>query len=863
MNNAPPTSATPAPTRPIGSVCEAVAPPAIWTDQDTGQVGHRVHVWPYVQAHDGALLGYAVRYETADGRKFVIPFFKQTPQGRLLAGAPAEPRPLFGLDTLDRPGPIFVVEGEKDAAALQALGFAALTSQGGSQAGDKADWEPVAHAAAQGRAVLVWPDQDAPGRAYAATVTRLIGPGCRCLIVRPEGTPDRPGAGAADWLHAQLVALGTDWNGLTRPDLADTQRQGLRARLLEAVAAIQGPPPPDWASRPRQRHGTRPRGINTAPKTYVVTEQGIFRLTHAAHGEPAQQQLANFTARIQEEVTRDDGQERTLTLTLAGTLAGRRLPAVTLTIEQFARMDWPTRYWGTATLMHPGPGAKDHLKYAIQLLSHQDDPPVVTRTLFTHTGWRQLDGDWLYLSAGAVIGVEGAITGVEVDLGELGERYRLPAPSLTVSHQFEAAAASAASASVAPPEVAIPLIAAVYLAPLAQHLAVDFALWLEGPSRSLKSTLAALMAAHFGAGMERTTLAASWLDTPNAIGLKLFMLADTLTVIDDYAPQPSAGDQARLDKTVATIIRGIGNRAGRGRLTADIRLQHERKPRALVLCTAEQWPTGESINARLFGVPLRPGQLDLERLSRSQTAARQGLLARAMADYLHRLASSFDARCRELTAEWEDWRAVALKMGLSGRTPEQAAFLLIGYGLAVEHWHGAGVLTAEQAHTALETARRVIFELARQHERRIAHAQPADVFLTILCDLLLSGAVHLRDMNDGRPTRQAASYGWKSDQPEGPQIGWVNEPKQEIYLLPTPTFEAVYSCSRRIETPLNLRPTALKRQLLDRGFLLAGTPEVRGDKTVDRTTRKVRIGHRSAAVLVFSLGMLDRQADHD
>lgn len=836
--------------------------PQTWKDRDSGEIYRFAHDWHYYPEQGGAPLGAVVRFERADGRKLVVPFFARDDQGRPKARAPEEPRLLFGLNTLDRPGPILVCEGEKDAAALHGLGLPAVTSQGGGKAARKADWEPLRRALEAGRSILVWPDNDTPGRAYAATVAHLIGPGCRCLLHAPAGTPVAEGAGAADWLAERLRDLGRPWDGLRPAPLSEQERQALRARLLDAVADIQGPAPDDWGGDTGAKAPATYREIGEAPTPYAMNERGTFRLTRSPSGDPIEQQLANFTARIVEEVVRDDGEERALTIAIEGTMAARPLPAVALTIEQFNRMDWPLRYWGTAALINPGQGAKDHLKYAIQLLSRQGQREVAARTTFTHTGWRQIDGRWLYLSSGAVIGAEGAVSGIEVDLGELADLYRLPAPSLDDSQRQAAAAASYALHQVAPPEVVVPLLAATYLAPLAQPLGVDIAIWLEGPSRSMKSTLAALMGAHFGAGMDRTRLAASWLDTANAIGLKLFLLADALAIIDDYAPQPSAADQSKLDKTVATVIRSIGNRTGRGRLTADIRLQAERKPRALALCTAEQWPTGESINARVLGVTMRPGMLDLEQLNQAQANARDGLLARALADCVRTLADGFETRCRALRVEWQEWRAHALEVGLSGRTPEQTAHLLVGYALAVEHWVGAGVLAPEQGRAQLDQARRILFDLAKEHERRLARSQPADAFVAILTDLLLSGGAHLRDMVDGCPEKNAPAFGWKEGLPGGIHIGWVNPARQELYLLPTTALEAVYSAAKRIDTPLNLRPAALKRQLWDRGFLLGGA-EQRDRGAVDRTTRVVRIATNPRRVLAMPLGLIEQREEDD
>ena len=833
--------------------------PLTWKDRDSGEAFRLAHAWHYYPEQGGTPLGAVARFEREE-RKLVVPFFATDAKGRPKAKAPEEPRPLFGLETLDRPGPVFVCEGEKDAAALQGLGLSAVTSQGGGKAAAKSDWEPLRRALEAGREVLVWPDRDEPGRAYAATVASLIGPECGCLLEAPAGTPEIEGAGAADWLAVRMRELGYDWDGLSPPGLSESGRLELHARLLDAVEAIRGPAPADWGGTPGPTAPPAYREIGE-PRPYVMNERGIFRLTRSPSGDPIEQQLANFAARVVENVIRDDGETPTRTIEIAGTMNGRVLPAVSLSVEQFNRMDWPTRTWGTAALIHPGQGAKDHLRYAIQRLSHQGAEKAPERTLFTHTGWRRIDGEWIYLSAGAVIGAGGVVPGVEVDLGELAELYRLPTPSADPAERREAAAASFDVHRVAPPEVAVPLLACTYLAPLAQRLDVDFALWLEGPSRSMKSTLAAIMGAHFGAGMERTRLAASWLDTANSIGLKLFLLADTLAIIDDYAPQPSAADQAKLDKTVSAVIRGIGNRTGRGRLTADIRLQAERKPRAMALCTAEQWPTGESINARVIGVTMRPGMLDLDRLNQTQDHARAGLLARAMADCVCTLANGFDARCTALKAEWEEWRAHGIAFGLSGRTPEQVAHLLIGYSVAVEHWIGSGVLTRDEGREQVDRARRILLDLAKEHERRIAHAQPADAFVSILTDLLLSGEAHLRDMLDGRPETHAQAFGWKGDQPGGVHIGWVNPGRQELYLLPTTVFEAAYSAARRIDTPLNLRPTALKRQLWDRGFLLGGNAEQRDAGSVDRTSRVVRIANNPRRVLVMPLGLVEQRDD--
>ncbi|MCB1618976.1 MAG: hypothetical protein KDI08_09670, partial [Pseudomonadales bacterium] len=809
------------------------------------------------ESPEGNPLGWVARYQNSRDKQ-IIPFFKPgSRKGTFKAGGAGDPRPLFGLPTIHQPGPIFVTEGEKDAAALHLVGISAVTSPGGSNAATKADWMPLACVLKTGRrSVIVWPDNDDPGRKYAVTVANQVGAGCRCLA-QPLQHID--GAGAADWIAAELQAYGIEWDGLEVIKIDVETQDAVRNALQAALQAVLGPIPAEWLQRHGEGAQRQPRAKESPHESegplYLALDAGVF-LVNAG----GQKQLCNFTALIEEEISRDDGQEKQLQLIVSGRRGGKPLPNIALTFEQFTAMAWPMKHWGTRCMVYPGQAVKEQLRHAVQMLSHRDRE-VPDRTIYAHTGWRKLDSGWVYLSAGSVIGAGSDQEGIEVDLGELGELYRLPPASTSSSAAREAARASLQTVAVAPLEVTLPLIASAYLAPLAQSLGVDFALWLEGPSRSMKSSVAGMIAAHFGAGINRTTLTASWLDTANAIGLKLFTLADCLAVIDDYAPQPTSSDQARLDKAVHNIVRGIGNRAGRGRLTADIRLQNERKPRAMTLITAEQWPQGESINARLFGVPLQPGDVDLAALTTAQNNAASGLLAQAMADHLQRIAADFDRHKADARTELERYRAKALSEGIRGRLPDQCAFLMVGYAEALDHWRHAGVIDQATATDWTDQAWAVLARLAADHDRRILSSQPAEAFRSALTDLLLSGGAHLLGRDETRPLN-AERYGWKGNEPSGQHIGWVSEQERYLFLLPNLVLQAVNELLRKIGTPLNLSPKALWRQLRDRGYLIAGNSEERNGRSITRTTRKVKIGNRALQLLTVPLWVIDQAEDH-
>jgi len=72
------------------------------------------------------------------------------------------PRPLFGLECLSEANDIiFLVEGEKAANALRSAEFAATTCMNGANGLSKTDLSPLA-----GRSVIVWQDNDSPGRKF-------------------------------------------------------------------------------------------------------------------------------------------------------------------------------------------------------------------------------------------------------------------------------------------------------------------------------------------------------------------------------------------------------------------------------------------------------------------------------------------------------------------------------------------------------------------------------------------------------------------------------------------------------------------------------------------------------------------------
>lgn len=143
-------------------------------------------------------------------------------------------RPIYRLAELlaageaDPAAPVYLCEGEKDADALAALGLCATTTAQGA-----ASWrqsEAGAVEALRGRHVVILPDNDAPGAAYAhmaAASLYGLAASVRVLTLAAcvEGAELAPHADVSDWLDAggnaerlaQLAAAAPAWTPSPEP----------------------------------------------------------------------------------------------------------------------------------------------------------------------------------------------------------------------------------------------------------------------------------------------------------------------------------------------------------------------------------------------------------------------------------------------------------------------------------------------------------------------------------------------------------------------------------------------------------------------------------------------------------------------
>jgi DNA primase len=162
--------------------------------------------YPYTDEH-GALLFVKVRYMPKD-------FRVKRPDGHggwTWGLAPETPRVLYRLPRILAAPPsacIFLVEGERDVHALEAIGeIATCNFDGASGSGERPKWRADYSPVLAGRDVLIVADRDEEGRIHARYVAACLEGIARfCWIVEAAAGKD-----AADHLAAGLGVTDFAW----------------------------------------------------------------------------------------------------------------------------------------------------------------------------------------------------------------------------------------------------------------------------------------------------------------------------------------------------------------------------------------------------------------------------------------------------------------------------------------------------------------------------------------------------------------------------------------------------------------------------------------------------------------------------
>ena len=795
----PPPPEEPAPAKTYGSYAEAY-----------GYLGKLVCCYPYRDSN-GRLMYEVARIMQKDGEKTFRQHRPVKPDGSgkctfpIRLDVPAAMRESLIYrqreieDAVAAGEAVYIVEGEKDADTMAKLGLHATTNSGG---GGKERWKDGHTAHFKGAAeVFILPDNDATGEGHAQEVYKAVAKVAKAVyIIRlVEGYGELPPKGD----FTDLAALaGTEKAVEILHRLEAEARESLWQRAQRAYADIPG---------------------------YGIDEG---RTCQFVDGVP--KQLCNFVALPTEIVETDNGLTVEKSMKIAGwNLFGRPLRPVMVPMSKFKTMDWALESWDVEANIMPGNTVRDKLRWVMTEAAFRT---ATRKTVYSHCGWRQIDGKWVYLHQGGCIGAEG----INVDMGNELAGYTLSGYPEGMT-EVDAAVTSYSLTLNIPAQISVPLLGITYLAPLCEFMEQmlcppSFITALIGRHGSHKTSIASLFLNHFGRfglrGMPQ-----NFTSTVNAVRNAAFAAKDTVLLIDDFFPQSGAGLQEvrKMNNMMQLLSRAFGDKANRNRLNADLSTQAAKPSRGIALITGENVPDiGGSGQARMYIISLDKGSYtysdDMDRLRQD---AEDGALRLAMASYIEWLlpqANELPARLRDM---FTDYRRKAHKLiagaATNDRADDAAAHIMLGLTVMLEWMEHLGLMEGEAVEAQLTDWWSVVLSNIRQQGAEGRDESPVSMFLTATREMLISGAIAVTDISD--PDAKKGGTG------KSVMVGYCDT--QNYYFLPDQLIGEVTRFYNNQNRVFPLTKNALFKIMKDDGVV------EQWDERSGRTTRQKNINGRN------------------
>lgn len=518
-------------------------------------------------------------------------------------------------------------------------------------------------------------------------------------------------------------------------------------------------------------------GTSKIVDRFEATPEGTFRLVFD-NDKVLRVPLANFTARIINELRVTDGVDEHIELEIEVCL-GSRCSVLMMKAEEFDRMNWPIERIGPRAIVCAGYGIRDELREAIQRFSDE----IGRVNVYTHFGWAQVDNEWVFLHSGGAIWADSqtgqsSVVGnrtpcnlppgnslgtaapktpilgqgrvrnsVRVQLPSTLEKYCLPEP-VHGTELINAIERTLSFLDLGPDKIVMPLFAATF------RVAIDeanFSLFVHGPTGCFKSEITLLATQFFGPSLTIKDLR-GWNSTANALAYLAFQAKNAIFPVDDFILAGTLGDIQRKNRQADELLRSQANRAGRNRARGDGTVREGKPPRGLLLCTGENLPTGKSLNARFLAIEIEEAEIfdqedpdKMRRINEIQSIAREGYPAQTMATFLKWLAPQYEDQRREMYEQKQVFRQETFcGEGLHARSVDIAADLLAGLDLFLFFAREQGAIDVSQHDDIWERFHEAMWDLLQVQRRNAMSEDPVTRYLELLVSAMHCGEAHLK-----------------------------------------------------------------------------------------------------------------------
>ena len=739
---------------------------------------------------NGVPLYRKVRFEP---KNFKIERFEN---GKWLSGISGVKRVLYNLPEvlkgLLNGETIYIVEGEKDAETLKKYNKIATCSSFGA---GKSKWTEKDSEVFKNANVIIIQDNDDIGKEFSENIaiSLLDIASSVKLIDISKIWPDMPEHGdVSDFLEShtmdelEKLILGTapykaggfpavscedetktsGLNGqgaeeanesfeLSREEQTKTKTGGLNGQGVEAADESFE------LSREEQTKtktgGLNGQGVEEADESFELSREDETKNMFAGSGyswdgenfqvkiKDGSKYLGNFYLKVTKEIIKDKGTTVDKFYELEPITQGAKLAPRMVSSKNINNLNFLTDFWGL--ILRPAIMYNIDKLYLDSLRAQYGDIPCMT--IYSHTGWKKIDGRWVFLHAGGAIGCDeddklenpeniGAKNDIHVELEQKLLQYCLDTPPETefdldvICKLFD----------LSKSDIIYPLIGFIFLTPLNEFLRQkgiepSFILYLLGETGSKKSTIAALFMSFFG-DFNNKGLPSSFKDTANSLEKQGALLKDVVTVIDDFHPTASSKEANLMNATAQRLVRMYGDRTGKARLSSNCDFKTAYIPKGNAMCTGEDLPNiGQSGLGRLFIVELEKNSMDLEILSFLQKNTAQ--LTNSMREYIKWLAKKVNNSenfSEVLHKEFITLRDSINLENIHGRIIETIAHLQIGINMFCEFIRDFSKEARREIMTMQRTSLSEFKRLAENQTKMMLSSDPAEIFTSAIRTLL-------------------------------------------------------------------------------------------------------------------------------
>lgn len=542
--------------------------------------------------------------------------------------------------------------------------------------------------------------------------------------------------------------------------------------------------------------------------------------------------ISNFISPPTRFVTYNDGNESRTDVTLQMILnTGKQLNGITVDIKEFESTNWLSNgIWNFEPRISPSGNNKEFFKDAVKILSQK----ATKETIYSHMGFRKINGKIYYLYHGGVIGEN---EDIKVDLSNSGlEQYRFSKEELNDIQIKECIKTSFNLLNVAKDTIIIPMLGTIFLAPLQSifrelGIANGFVTWVLGESGTQKSTLAALMISHYG-DFERDTIPCGFKDTVNSLEKQAFIIKDSVLLVDDYYPSQSLQESRKMDAVAESIFGMAGDKQGRTRMKQngkDIRKSYS--ARGIIMATGENFPNfAESRVARSVIVEIEKGDLKLDVLTNIQN--KKYNLNICMREYVKWIIKNYDRISKDIKEDFSIYREKFNRDFSHARIPENMASLYIGCEMFFRFAKETGVIDTTTMTEMLLMSFNALLSLAQKQSIKTADAKPDKMFFYAIQELVASGEAYFKVyLNEV----QSAST------PYATFLGCYDSTKSVYYLIPGVAYKSVVEYYEKQNMKFPLNQAALWSYLKKHGSIAMAEQ--------DRNTIRRKIGNENISVI--------------